>query len=193
MVDCLRRGRLWPITAADGDDSLTVPAASLKGASMDNFSVRDSALMWLAAQSPAFAEEHTRLAPAVRKVRVKYQREILSLPGVKKGLEKLRASGIKPERVLMRLSALVQLDRDATWKNRTKEIQSALAKLARNLRHSAEEVEKTYRAGAIRPDLYALSLGISVEPARPYDPRKTIERMRKNRCGSRSKRRSIWT
>jgi len=143
MVDCLRRGRLWPITAADGDDSLTVPAASLKGASMDNFSVRDSALMWLAAQSPAFAEEHTRLAPAVRKVRVKYQREILSLPDVKKGLEKLRASGIKPERVLMRLSALVQLDRDATWKNRTKEIQSALAKLARNLRHSAEEVRLT--------------------------------------------------
>ena len=110
---------------------------------MDNFFIRDPALVRLAAQSPAFAEHHKREAPAVRKAREEYQRQILSLRDVKAGLEKLRASGIKPERVLMRLSALVQLDRDATWKNRTKEIQSALAKLARNLRHSAEEVRLT--------------------------------------------------
>ena len=145
---------------------------------MDNFFIRDPALVRLAAQSPAFAEHHKREAPAVRKAREEYQRQILSLRDVKAGLEKLRASGIKTERVLMCLAAFVQLERGATFTKRTKKIQSALAKLARDLRRSAEEVQKTYSADHIRPDLHALSLGISVAPAAPYDPRKTVERMR---------------
>jgi hypothetical protein len=145
---------------------------------MDNFGIRDRTLIRLAAQSPAFAKEHTPVAPAVRKMREEYQREILSIRGVEAGLDKLRASGTNRERVLMCLAAFVQLERHAIWTNRTKEIQSALAKLARDLRRTAEEVKKTYSADNIRPDLYALSLGFSVAPAPPpYDPRKTIEGM----------------
>ena len=92
---------------------------------MDNFFIRDPALVRLAAQSPAFAEHHKREAPAVRKAREEYQRQILSLRDVKAGLEKLRASGIKTERVLMCLAAFVQLERGATFTKRTKKIQSA--------------------------------------------------------------------
>ena len=178
MVDCLRRGRLWLITVADGDDCLTVPAASLKGASMDNFSVRDPALMWLAAQSPAFAEQHSREAPAVRKVREKYQREIESLRGVKPCLKKLQAMGIKPERVLKCLAALVLLEKDSTWGNDTEEIKVTLRELGRELQSMADEVETTYSSDAIRPDLYALSLGFLLPPLPPHDARKTVERMR---------------
>lgn len=138
---------------------------------------RDPFLVRLAALSPTFAEGHAQEAPAVRKVREKCQREILRLPGVKSRLEKLRAKGIKPERVLVCLAALVQLEKDATWKSHTKEIKRALAKLGRRLWRIAGEVERIYSNDAIRPDLYALSLGFLAAASVPHDPRKTVERM----------------
>ena len=144
---------------------------------MDNLPIRDPRLVWLTAQSPAFGEPNKREAPAVRKRREEYQGEILNVPGVKAGLEKLRAAGINPGRLLKYLAAFVQLELDASWTNRTKEIQRALMKLARVLRRSAEELPMTYGADHIRADLYGLSLGVLVAPAPPHDPGKTIERM----------------
>jgi hypothetical protein len=176
MVDCLRSGKLWLITAANGDDSLVVPAASLKGASMDNFSIHDPDLMLLAAEK-ALAE-HKPVALAVRKVREKYQHEIENLPGVKPRLKKLQATGIKPERVLKCLAALVILEKDATWRNDTEEIKTTLRELGSELRRMADEVERIYGSDTIRPDLYALSLGFLLPPLPPHDARKTVERMR---------------
>jgi hypothetical protein len=150
---------------------------------MDNsqrppFLIRDPILARLAAESPIFEEQHAELAPAVRNVRELYQRKILILPGVKSGLEKLRASGIKPERVLMCLAALVQLECDATWKNDTEKIKRRLLGLSKRLRDITGKIERAYCTDAMRPDLYALSLGFWLAMPTPYDSRKTVERMR---------------
>jgi len=107
-----------------------------------------------------------------------YQREIVSLSGVNSLLEKLRARGAKRERVLMCLAALVILERRTTWNRDTKKKKGNLAKLGRRLRRIADEVEGVSGDDAMRPDLYALSLGSRATPPPPHDPRKTIERMR---------------
>jgi len=137
----------------------------------------DLALKQLAAESRSFAEQNVEAAPAARKLREQYEREILSLRDVKTHLEKLKARGVKPERVLKCLAAFVLLERDATWQNTVDANKANLWDLAERLRSVAGEVDRAYGADANRPDLFALSLGFRV-PAVPYDHRKAVECMR---------------
>jgi hypothetical protein len=139
--------------------------------------IRDPALKQLAAESPSFAKQHAEDAPAVRRVREEYQREILSLPGIRSHLEKLKARGVKSERALMYLAALAQLETDATWQLKTEEIKTNLRKLAGRLQSIADEVEKEYSSDTIRPDLWAISLGVLSPPVPRYDHRKAVECM----------------
>src|SRR5262250_874899 len=102
------------------------------------------ALKQLAAESRSFAEQNAKAAPAVRKLRERYEREISSLREVKTHLDKLKDRGVKPERVLKCLAAFVQLERDATWQNTVDANKANLRDLAERLRSIAGEVERTY-------------------------------------------------
>jgi len=148
------------------------------------------ALKQLAAESRSFAEQNAKAAPAVRKLRERYEREISSLREVKTHLDKLKDRGVKPERVLKCLAAFVQLERDATWQNTVDANKANLRDLAERLRSIAGEVERTYDTDAIRPDLFALSLGFRV-PAAPYDHRKAVEGMRETVADLKTKARGF--
>jgi hypothetical protein len=135
------------------------------------------ALKQLAAESPSFAKQDAEAAPAARRVREQYEREILSLPGVKTHLDKLKDRGVKLERVLQCLAAFVILENDATWQLDADANKAHLRKLAKSLKIIAEEVKGAYRADAFRPDLFALSLGFSLPAPPPFDHRKAVEYM----------------
>jgi hypothetical protein len=60
----------------------------------------------------------------------------------------------------------------------TKKKKGTLARLGRRLRRIAGEVEVVFGDDAMRPDLYALSLGFPLVPPPPHDPRTTIDGMR---------------
>ena len=130
---------------------------------------RDPALKWLAAESRSFAEQNAETAPAVRKLREQYEREISSLPEVKTHLDKLKDRGVKLKRVLKCLAAFVLLEKYARWQPNVDANKANLRKLAGRLRSIADEVERAYGADAIRPDLFAMSLGFLVA-ASLYDP-----------------------
>jgi len=129
---------------------------------------RDPALKQLAAESRSSAEQYADAAPAVRKVRERYAREISSLPEVKTHLDKLKDRDVRPERVLKYLALFVQLEKDGTWQAMMAEKNANLRELADRLQSIANEVERAYDAGANRPDLFAMSLGVPVLPATPY-------------------------
>lgn len=138
---------------------------------------RDPALKWLAVESQSFAKQNAEDAPAVRTLREQYMREISSLPEVKTHLDKLKARGVKLERVLKCLAVFVLLEKHATWKGEVDANKANLRELAGRLGSIADEVEGAYRADAIRPDLFARSLGFLL-PASPYDHRQAVEYMR---------------
>jgi hypothetical protein len=140
--------------------------------------IRDRALKQLAAESRSFAEQHAETAQTVRELREQYEREISSLPRVKTYLDELKGKGVNTERVLMCLASLVQLERHAEWQSKTKKIKTNLQMLAGRLRSIAGEVEGEYSADTIRPDLWAMSLGVRRVPAAPYNHRKAVECMR---------------
>src|SRR5262245_711398 len=131
---------------------------------------RDPALKWLAAESRSFAEQYAKAAPAVRNLREQYEREISSLPEVKAHLDKLKARGVKPERVLKCLVAFVLLEKHGTWEATANANKANLRNLAKRLGSLAGKVKEAYGADANRPDLFALSLGFHV-PASSYDHR----------------------
>jgi hypothetical protein len=137
-------------------------------------STRDP-LKQLAAESPSFAKQNAEAAPAARKVREQYEREISSLPGVKTHLDNLKDRGVRLERVLKCLAAFVILENDATWQLKADANKAYLRKLAKSLVTMAEEVKGAYGADALRPDLFAMSLGGFVLAPPPYDHRKTVE------------------
>jgi hypothetical protein len=131
----------------------------------------------LAAESPSFAEQNAEAAPAAGKVREQYESEISSLPDVKTYLDKLKDRGVKLERVLACLAAFVLLEKDATWQLKADANKAYLRKLAKSLQKIAGRVEGAYSADALRPELFALSLGFTDMPASPYDHRKAVEYM----------------
>ena len=136
---------------------------------------RDLAVKWLAVESPSFAKQNAESAPAARKVREQYECEISSLPGVKTHLDNLKDRGVRLERVLKCLAAFVILENDATWQLNADANKAYLRKLAKSLRTIAGKVERAYTADALRPELFALSLGFTHVPASPYDHGKTVE------------------
>jgi len=135
------------------------------------------ALKQLAAESRSSAEQYADAAPAVRKVRERYEREISSLPEVKTHLDKLEDRGVKPERVLKCLVAFVLLEKHGTWQAKAAEKKANLRNLAKRLLSVSGKVKEAYGADANRPDLFAMSLGLPVLPASPYDPGKAVKYM----------------
>jgi hypothetical protein len=131
----------------------------------------------LAAESPSFAKQNAEAAPAVRKLREQYALKISSLSEVKTHLDKLKARGVEPERVLKCLASFVLLEKDATWQLKADANKADLRKLAKGLRTIAKKVDGAYRADTLRPDLFALSLGFFVPTPPPYDHRKAVEYM----------------
>jgi hypothetical protein len=136
---------------------------------------RDLALKWLAAESPSFAKQNVEAEPADRKLREQYELEISSLLEVKAHLKSLKARGVKPEQVLKCLAAFVLLERHAIWQPTVDANKAYLRKLAKSLQTIAKEVKGAYCADALRPDLFALSLGFFVPTPPPYDHRKAVE------------------
>src|SRR5215813_10573415 len=93
----------------------------------------DPALEWLAGESQYFAKQHAEAATALGDLREKYEREISSLPEVKIHLDKLKARGVKPERVLKYLVAFVLLEKHAEWQPKLVANNANLRKLAGRL------------------------------------------------------------
>lgn len=141
--------------------------------------IQDPALKQLAEESRSFAQQYEKLSVAVRSISEKYQHEIVGLPGVNSGLNKLRDRGLKTKRVTRYLADLVLLEKDATWRAGTEEAKKAVRILARQLRGVADEVEKAYSTDNIRPELWLMSLGLPVLACPPDDYRATVEGMRR--------------
>ena len=152
---------------------------------------RDPALKWLAAESRSFAKQNAEDAPGVWKLREQYEGEISSLPKVKTQLDKLQARGVNPERVLKCLVAFVLLEKHGTWQATADANKANLRNLAKRLRRIAGKVERAYGADANRPDLFAMSLGLPVLPASPYDPCKAVEYMRETAADLETKARGF--
>jgi hypothetical protein len=182
-----------------GDGSLAVPAASLKGASMvkapelknvqqdsrpasgptgaESAALSSSpAIQQLASENPEFGRQFIEALPWYQKVLEKTQREIAALREFKSLLEKLDRR-IRPERILKHVAGFVLLEQ-GPWKSNLQENKVRLRRLAKRVRKMADKVEATYSSDSIRPELWAMQLGVLTETVPLYDFQKAIEGMR---------------
>jgi hypothetical protein len=122
------------------------------------------------------------IQPSVQKIRGDIQERIAAMPDIKSCLRVLGKRGLRAEKVLKYVAMLVLIDMKDEWRKdkRIRKNADNWRRLAKRLRNSAEEVERTYSTDATRPDVLALSVGVAwVEPTPPqHDPRKAIESMR---------------
>jgi hypothetical protein len=125
----------------------------------------------------------TPIRQSVREIRENIQERIAAIPAVKSYLQKLKARGLSPKKVLQYAATLVLLDMRAEWRQdrRIRRNPQNWRRLARRIRKVVGEVEYTYSNDSTRPDVLAMSLGgiAWLEPAPPlYNPQEAIERMR---------------
>jgi len=135
------------------------------------------AIKQVASESPDFRQQFIEAAPWYQKVLEETQREIVASPDVKSILEELKAKGILPARVVKHAAQFVLLEK-APWRWNLEENKKRLHAVAKRLRKIADEVEATYRSDAIRPDLWAMQLGVLAKTVPPCNTKKAIKGMR---------------
>jgi hypothetical protein len=134
------------------------------------------AIQQLVLESPEFGRQFTKAPPFYQKVLEKTQREIVALREVKSLLAKLDRRIRK--RVLKHVAQFVLLE-EAPWQSNLQENKVRLRNLSKRLRKMAGKVEGTYRSDVIRPELWAMQLGVLTETVPLYDAQKAVEDMRR--------------